>query len=86
MKQKINELIDWFEDKFNFIIDTIALMGGAFMIILSIIIFVLLIIDATPVLDMFEYIVLPGAIGFFWYFDFVCFKDYTPSYKKIKNR
>jgi len=65
MKQKLNRLIDWFEDKFNFIIDTIALIGGTFMIVLSITIFVLLIFDATPVLDMFEYIVLPGAIGFF---------------------
>ncbi len=65
MKRKINALIDWFEEKFNFIIDTIALLGGTFMILFSIIMFILLIIDATPLLDMFEYIVLPGAIGFF---------------------
>jgi TRAP-type C4-dicarboxylate transport system permease small subunit len=57
--------MDWFEDKFNFIIDTIALVGGTFMIIFSIVIFILLIIDATPILDIFEYIILPGVIGFF---------------------
>jgi TRAP-type C4-dicarboxylate transport system permease small subunit len=65
MKRKINAFIDWFEDKFNFIIDTIALVGGTFMIIFSIVIFILLIIDATPILDIFEYIILPGVIGFF---------------------
>lgn len=65
MKRKINTFIDWFEDKFNFIIDTIALVGGTFMIIFSIVIFILLIIDATPILDIFEYIILPGVIGFF---------------------
>jgi len=65
MKRKINAFIDWFEDKFNFIIDTIALVGGTFMIIFSIVIFILLIIDATPILNIFEYIILPGVIGFF---------------------
>lgn len=65
MKRKINAFIDWFEDKFNFIIDTIALVGGTFMIIFSIVIFILLIINATPILNIFEYIILPGVIGFF---------------------
>jgi hypothetical protein len=61
----MNNFLNWFEEKFNLIIDMIALIGGAFMVLLSITVFVLLMIDATPVFDILELIILPGAIGFF---------------------
>ncbi len=65
MKDLLNRLLDGFEKRFNIIIDIIALIGGTFMMILSITVFILLLIDATPVFDALEYIILPGAIGFF---------------------
>ncbi len=65
MKRKINEFIDWFEQKFNFIIDVIALIGGLFMIVMSGVIFVSLLIDSNNVLSAFEVIIPPGAFGFF---------------------
>jgi len=64
MKNSINRLIDWFESKFNFFIDIIALLGGAFMILFSIAIFISLLTNSETLLNAFEVIVLPGAIGF----------------------
>lgn len=65
MKDKINGIIEWFESKFNFIIDMIALIGGTFMILMSGIIFVSVLLDSDAILNVFEMIVLPGAFGFF---------------------
>lgn len=65
MKEQINRLMDWFEDHFNFIIELIALIGGVFMIMMSLVVFVVLLIDATNLPDIFEIIIPPGAIGFF---------------------
>ena len=64
MKRKINSFIDWFESKFNFIIDVLALSGGAFCIIFSVVIFISLLVGGETILDGFEVIVLPGFIGF----------------------
>ena len=65
MKEKINSFIDWFEQKFNFIIDVIALIGALFMIVMSGVVFVSLILDSNSVLSAFEVIIPPGAFGFF---------------------
>ncbi|MBU1141038.1 MAG: hypothetical protein KKG64_00795 [Firmicutes bacterium] len=64
MKQKINKFIDWFEDKFDFIIDITALIGGAFCIRLAIFVFVMVLIFDFTALDYFGIIFIPGAIGF----------------------
>ncbi|MBN2877184.1 MAG: hypothetical protein JXL85_05950 [Bacilli bacterium] len=65
MKKKINKFMDWFETKFNLIIDVVALVGGTFCLLLAIVLFVTLIADTTSVLNALEYIIAPGAIGFF---------------------
>lgn len=65
MKQKINRFIDWFENKFDFIIDIIALIGGAFCILLAIFVFVMVLIFDFTALDYIGIILIPGAIGFF---------------------
>ncbi|QMS85406.1 hypothetical protein [Candidatus Xianfuyuplasma coldseepsis] len=65
MKDNVNRLIEWFESKFNFIIDVTALIGGTFMIVMSGVIFVSVLLDSNAILDVFEMIVLPGAFGFF---------------------
>ena len=64
MKDKINRFIDWFEDKFNFIVDITALIGSIFTILLSIYVFIIMLIDADGSFFFMESIVLPGAIGF----------------------
>jgi len=64
MKTKLNKLIDWFEDKFNFIIDLVALVGGVFLIILALITFVSLLINNGIILESFDFILIPGFIGF----------------------
>jgi hypothetical protein len=65
MKQKINQFIDWFERKFNFIIDLLALLGGAFCIFLAIFVFVTLLVSDASVLDSISIVFIPGIIGLF---------------------
>ncbi len=65
MKSKLNRLIDWFESRFNILIDMIALVGATFMILFSLILFVTLLLDSETLLDAFGVIIPPGAIGFF---------------------
>ena len=65
MKQKINQFIDWFEKKFNFIIDLLALLGGAFCIFLAIFVFVTLLVSDVSVLDSISIVFIPGIIGLF---------------------
>lgn len=65
MKKAINKFIDWFEDKFDFIIDIIALIGGAFCILLAIFVFVMVLVSDFASIDFMSIILVPGAIGFF---------------------
>jgi ABC-type cobalamin transport system permease subunit len=65
MKRSINKFIDWFEDKFNFIIDVMALLGGAFCIFLAVFVFINLIVSDGTWLDGIAVIFAPGLIGFF---------------------
>jgi hypothetical protein len=65
MRKKCNQFLDWFESKFNLIIDILALMGGAFCIFLSFFAFVALLFRWQSALDQLEFIILPGLIGFF---------------------
>ena len=65
MKKTFNAIIDWFEEHFNTIIDMVALIGASFMILLSIVVFIFTLADSDSILNAFEVIVLPGAIGFF---------------------
>lgn len=64
MKKRFNHLIDWFEDKFNFIIDIAALVGGVFLIVLAIITFISLLLNNGIILEAFDFILIPGFIGF----------------------
>jgi hypothetical protein len=65
MKNALNRFIDWFEAKFSFIIDTLALLGGAFCIFLAIFLFISLLIPNEAILNAMEIIIVPGALGFF---------------------
>ncbi|MDD3477579.1 MAG: hypothetical protein PHP32_01720 [Candidatus Izemoplasmatales bacterium] len=65
MKNKLNRMMDWFEDHFNTVIDVIALVGASFMILFSLVLFVLLLLNQESVLNIFDVIIPPGAIGFF---------------------
>ncbi|MCF7926372.1 MAG: hypothetical protein K9L74_02180 [Candidatus Izimaplasma sp.] len=66
MKRKINLLLDWFETKFNFLIELMALIGGVFCILLAIFLFLMLLINKTWLQESFiEVIFLPGIIGVF---------------------
>lgn len=65
MKRAINRFIDWFEDKFNFIIDIIALIGGTFLIMFAIFMFVMIVFFQPFLPDFMDYIFIPGVIGFF---------------------
>lgn len=65
MKQKINNFIDWFEGKFNFIIDLLALIGGAFCILLGVFVFFMYVVFGNPILNDIDIIIIPGVLGFF---------------------
>ncbi len=65
MKKSINQFIDWFEEKFNFIVDMIALIGGAFCIVLAIFVFIMLLFFDSTLLESIDVIFAPGIIGFF---------------------
>lgn len=66
MKQKINQLLNWFEDKFNFIIELLAFIGGVFCILFAIFVFIMMVFSVNWVSELaFEVIILPGVIGFF---------------------
>jgi len=65
MKNHINKFIDWFEDKFNSIIDILALIGGAFCIFLAMFVFISILVSDTIILETLDMIVIPGIIGFF---------------------
>lgn len=66
MKSKINQLLNWFENHFNFLIELLAFIGGLFCIILALFIFVVLMFDATWLNERsIEVIFIPGVIGFF---------------------
>ena len=65
MKKKVNAFIEWFEDKFNFIIDIIALIGATFCILLGIAVFFIGIFKGLDALDNISIIIIPGVLGFF---------------------
>ncbi len=65
MKEKINRFIDWFESHFNFIIDILALIGGAFCILLGIFVFIMYVFFENPILNNIDIIIIPGVLGFF---------------------
>ena len=65
MKKKVNAFIEWFEDKFNFIIDIIALLGATFCILLGIAVFFIGIFKGLDALDNISIIIIPGVLGFF---------------------
>lgn len=65
MKKKILRFIDWFEDKFSFVIDILALMGGAFCIFLAVFVFVTLLVSGEDALDSIAIVFIPGLLGFF---------------------
>ncbi|PKK98508.1 MAG: hypothetical protein CVV57_07300 [Tenericutes bacterium HGW-Tenericutes-2] len=66
MKKQINRLLNWFENKFNYLIELLAFIGGLFCILFSIFMFIMLLIDASWLSETrFEIIILPGVIGFF---------------------
>ena len=65
MKKKFNMIIDWFEGHFNSLIDMVALIGAAFMILFSLVLFIFLLVDSNSLSSVFEIIIPPGAIGFF---------------------
>jgi len=65
MKSRLNRFIDWFEAKFSIIIDTLALLGGAFCIFLAIFAFFTLLFADAALLDAVGVIFIPGLLGFF---------------------
>ena len=66
MKNGINRLLNWFEKKFNYLIELLAFIGGVFCILFSVLIFIVSIFDITWLSEAkFEIIILPGVIGFF---------------------
>lgn len=65
MKQAINRFIDWFEARFNFVIDILALLGGAFCIFLAVFVFVAALLEQEALLTVVEVVAAPGVIGFF---------------------
>jgi hypothetical protein len=66
MKKQINRLLNWFEDKFNYMIELLAFIGGVFCILFSIFILIMALFDASWLNEtQFGVIILPGVIGFF---------------------
>jgi hypothetical protein len=65
MKNKINKFIDWFDDKFSILIDTLALLGGAFCIFLAIFVFISLLSSDETLINALDVVILPGVLGFF---------------------
>jgi len=65
MKARLNKWIDWFEEHFNFIVDTLALFGGLFCLLLAIIVFFVGIFGDVDSIDNVEVIIIPGVLGFF---------------------
>jgi hypothetical protein len=64
LKNRINNFIDSFEKRFNYIVDITALIGSIVTILMSITIFILLISNGESVLDGVFIILLPGFLGF----------------------
>ena len=66
MKNKVNKLLNWFEAHFNFYIELLAFLGGLFCILFAIFLFFVLLIDQSILeVSIFEYIIIPGLLGFF---------------------
>ena len=65
MKNKINKFIDWFEEKFSIIIDSLALLGGAFCIFLAIFVFISLLSSDETLINALDVVIIPGVLGFF---------------------
>ncbi len=66
MKKQIHRLLNWFEDKFNYIIELLAFIGGLFCILFALFIFIASLFDLEWFTEtQFEIIILPGVIGFF---------------------
>jgi hypothetical protein len=66
MKKQINRLLNWFEEKFNSIIELLAFIGGLFCILFAIFMFVMSLFGSQWIREFpFEIIILPGIIGFF---------------------
>ncbi len=65
MKNAINRLIDWFEARFNVFIDILALLGGAFCIVLAVVVFVFALTGGIEAIDAVGVVLIPGLIGFF---------------------
>jgi hypothetical protein len=65
MKQKINQFLNWFEEKFNFIIELLAFLGGIFCLLFAVFIFILMVFQVEWVSEItLAIIILPGVIGF----------------------
>ena len=64
MKKRITDFIDWFESKFNFLIEFFALIGGIFCVVFAIVIFFLIIFVGEDSLNGIFIVLLPGIIGF----------------------
>ncbi len=63
MKRRITAFIDWFEERFSFLIELLALIGGIASIILSLFVFVVMVFFPNWELPL-EYVFLPGLLGF----------------------
>lgn len=64
MKITIDKFVDWFENKFSFLIDITALVGSIVTILLSVFIFVMLLFNGEQFLDRIYIIFIPGFLGF----------------------
>ncbi len=65
MKEFVNRIIDKFEEKFNFIIDTLALVGGLFCFLLAIYAFIVGILGYPDLLNILDVVIISGLLGFF---------------------
>ncbi len=65
MKNKINRLLNWFENHFNFLIELLAFIGGIFCILFALFIFIMMMTKVNWISELsFELIILPGVFGF----------------------
>lgn len=66
MKHRINQLLNWFEDHFNFMIELLAFIGGIFCLLFAIFLFFMRIFNQQWFFeDSITFVFLPGLIGFF---------------------
>lgn len=66
MKKNIHNLLDWFEEHFNYWIELLAFIGGLFCLLFAIFLFIVLIFDIEAIMDSsLTMVFLPGVVGFF---------------------